>query len=338
MIDTDPTAVMGRRILAWILDLVLFAGVVLGVFAALAAPVDIPQGFVLDACERLQALDSDEARGCIELGDTAYITSTADTGIQTLTTLGYFAFFVLLQGLTGASPGKLLTGLRVVDEEGRRAGVGRSLVRTLLWVIDGAPWFLPLVGFVTGLTSTGHRRVGDLAAKTYVVSRAAVGAPPIPPEVAQFGAPTWSPPTAAPAPQSWAPAPPAAERPTLPAASPQAMPEPDVTTPVDEAPPEVGADPTWWSGPEADHATGDWAPPTTPGEEFDIVAEDASPTAGPTPFVAPGSEAPPPTAPSPALPPPQWDQARNTYIQWEPGPQRWLQWDTVHQRWKPIDS
>ena len=224
MIDSDPTAVMGRRILAWILDLLLFAAVVLGVFAALAAPVDIPEGFVLDACERLQALDSDEASGCIELGDTAYITSTADTGIQTLTSFGYLAFFVVLQGVTGGSPGKLLTGLRVVDEEGRRAGVGRSLVRTLLWVVDGAPWFLPLVGFITGLTSTGHRRVGDLAAKTYVVSRAAVGAPPFPPAVAQFGAPTWSPPTATDAPTPWdaaapAAAPPPAGPPTAPAAA-----------------------------------------------------------------------------------------------------------------------
>ena len=227
MIDSDPTAVMGRRILAWILDLLLFAAVVLGVFAALAAPVDIPQGFVLDACERLQALDSDEASGCIEFGDTAYITSTTDTGIQTLTTFGYFAFFVVLQGVTGGSPGKLLTGLRVVDEDGRRAGVGRSLVRTLLWVIDGAPWFLPLVGFITGLTSVGHRRVGDLAARTYVVPRAAVGAPPLPPAVAQFGVPTWSPPTATGgAPASWeAPtstAAPPAEPPSLPDEPPRA--------------------------------------------------------------------------------------------------------------------
>ena len=311
MIDSDPTAVMGRRILAWILDLLLFAGVVLSVFAALAAPVDIPEGFVLDACERLQALDSDEASGCIELGDTAYVTSTTDTGVQTLTSFGYFAFFVVLQGVTGGSPGKLLTGLRVVDEQGRRAGVGRSLVRTLLWVVDGAPWFLPLVGFITGLTSTGHRRVGDLAAKTYVVIRAAVGAPPLPPAMAQFGAPTWSPPTATGvAPTSWEPparttAPTAAGPPSLPQEPPRASPDPDVTTPVDEAPPEVGADPTRWSGPESDHTSGEWEPPT---------------------------------APAPALPPPQWDQARNTYIQWDPGPRRWLQWDTVHRRWKPIDT
>jgi uncharacterized RDD family membrane protein YckC len=220
VIDSDPTAVMGRRILAWVLDLLLFAGVVLGVFAALAAPVDIPEGFVLDACERLQAMDSDEASGCIEVGDTAYITSTADTGIQTLTTFGYFAFFVVLQGMTGASPGKLVTGLRVVDEQGGRAGVGRSLLRTLLWVVDGAPWFLPLVGFITGLTSTGHRRVGDLAAKTYVVSRGSVGAPPLQPAAEAYGTPTWSPPAATGAP--WeaptpAPAPPPAGPPTAPA-------------------------------------------------------------------------------------------------------------------------
>ena len=176
----DPTAVMGRRIVAWILDLAIFLAVVGSVFAGLADYVEIPDGFVLDACEELQRRYGDEASGCVEIGDRAYVTSAGDNGIQSLVSLGYFAFFVVLQGRVGASPGKLLTGIRVVDEYGRRPGIGRSLVRTLMWVVDGAPWFAPLVGFISGLTSTGHRRVGDLAARTFVVSRKDVGRPPLP--------------------------------------------------------------------------------------------------------------------------------------------------------------
>lgn len=176
----DPTAVMGRRILAWVLDLLVFGAVVGSVFAGLADYVEIPPGFAFDACDQLQDRYTDEASGCVEVGDRAYITSAGDNGVQTLVSLGYFAFFVVLQGVTGASPGKLLTGLRVVDEQGRTAGVGRSLGRTLLWVVDGAPWIVPAVGFITGLTSTGHRRVGDLAARTYVVGRRDVGRPPLP--------------------------------------------------------------------------------------------------------------------------------------------------------------
>ena len=183
------TAVMGRRILAWIIDLVIYVGLAIGLFAMLAEYVEVPDTFgFADACSQLQLQDGDAASGCIHLNDRAYITSTSDNAVQSLAALGYFAFFVLMQGIVGASPGKLVVGLRVVNTEGKRAGVGRSLLRTILWVVDGAPWILPLVGFITGLTTTGHRRVGDMAASTYVIARKDVGhpvstgAPATPPE------------------------------------------------------------------------------------------------------------------------------------------------------------
>lgn len=408
----DTTAVMGRRILAWLLDLALFVAVVGATFAGLAEYVEVPDGLGIDACGQLQDQDPDAASGCVELGDRAYITSAADNGIQTLVSIGYFVVFVVIQGTAGGSPGKLLTGLRVVDERGAKAGVGRSLVRTLLWVVDAAPWFLPLVGFIVGLTSTGHRRIGDLAAKTFVVSRRDVGTPPL-------ATATTAPPPAwgAPAAPSWpSPAPPAtppdapppstsvpnvadlspdisgvpADRPEPPPVSgtaappewhdpspeqepPRPAPPPEARAPADEAAPHVGADPEWWSGPEAAPTPEDaggaapveepppitwqdpspgtdevrdtlpgWSPPSTPGEDFGNATDDASPTAGPTPFVAPGSdpaaEAPAAEADAPAMPPPQWDPARNTYLQWDPTAQTWLQWDTVANRWKLIDT
>jgi hypothetical protein len=77
--------------------------------------------------------------------------------------------------------GKLLLGIRTVREDGRAAGMGKALVRWLLWIVDGFPYFLPLVGFIVALTSTGHRRVGDMAAKTFVVRKAAMGSPIIVP-------------------------------------------------------------------------------------------------------------------------------------------------------------
>ena len=216
----DPTAVMGRRILAWVLDLLIFGAVVGSVFAGLADYVEVPPGFAFDACDQLQDRYTDEASGCVEVGDRAYITSAGDNGIQTLVSLGYFAFFVVLQGVTGASPGKLLTGLRVVDEQGRIAGVGRSLGRTLLWVVDGAPWIVPAVGFITGLTSVGHRRVGDLAARTYVVGRRDVGLPPVSPPVTSWTQESWTAPS--PVAGGWPPAP-ATE---VPAAAPTDLPPP----------------------------------------------------------------------------------------------------------------
>ncbi|MDZ7673944.1 MAG: RDD family protein [Acidimicrobiales bacterium] len=412
----DRTAVMGRRTVAWILDLVIYLGLAIALFAALAEYVEIPDSIPsLEACDQLQFQDGDAAAGCLEVGDRAYLTSNADNGIQTLASLGYFLFFIVLQGATGASPGKLLTGVRVVREDGSRPGFGRSLGRTLLWIVDGAPWFLPIVGFVVGLTSTGHRRVGDMAAKTYVVARrdagqpVTVGSPVMPPTAAPWGAPPpptgppTAPPPAAPlrtndeladlgvapppsvedlAPrisgrpdEAPAPPPPLAGRPvdeppTLDITGPEPErpveaeqpPMPEIDGRVDYSPPEVDVDPDWWKGPEAspesaapapppdEQTLPDWAaeygpteaeqPPTTPTEEM-TTRYDASPTAGPTPFIAPGADpvTDAPTAPEPAsLPPPRWDAARNSYIQWHTDDQQWLQWDDGAQRWKLIDT
>ena len=462
----DPTAVMGRRILAWVIDLLLYLGLLLALFTAFAEYVEVPASLgVADVCDLVRASDptGDTVSSCLDvseipiegLEDRVFVTSADENAIQSLASLGYLVFFVVLQGVTGGSPGKLMTGLRVVDERGQRAGVGRSLVRTLLWVVDGAPWFLPLVGFIVGLTSTGHRRVGDIVARTYVVSARDRGRPVHPHEAqAPAGAQAWgsSPPTpawqdpaqavppasATPRPPSTAPptgpsrvrepvprvapgeavdpavpesvvpdisgvpgespappstagvsappewyditggrdetpsAPPTEEPPPVdPPTAESTVPSDEATMPADEAAPETGADPEWWSGPEAasQHppptardwpptAPGDgeaisgedptarvggeqrWTPPTTPNADFDTAA-DTSPTAGPRPFVAPGTDpaAETPTTPQATpTPPPQWDEARNTYIQWDPHQQMWLQWDTAANRWKIIDT
>src|SRR3546814_18146228 len=65
----------------------------------------------------------------------------------------------------------------VVGEDGRAPGLGKALLRWVLWVLDGFPYVLPLVGGIVALTTVGHRRVGDMAAKTFVVDRGAMGSP-----------------------------------------------------------------------------------------------------------------------------------------------------------------
>lgn len=204
----DATAVMGRRILAWVLDLLIYVGLSLALFASLAEYVDVSTlADSEDRCEVVRAsdLNGDQVSSCLDvaeipvegLEDRVFITGEDDNAVQSLASVGYLVFFIVLQGVTGASPGKLLTGLRVVDARGRRAGVGRSFVRTLFWIVDAAPWFLPLVGFIVGLTSTGHRRVGDIVAKTYVVAVRDTGTPVLP---HQAGAPAGAQPWAAPTP------------------------------------------------------------------------------------------------------------------------------------------
>lgn len=351
----DVTKVMGRRTLAWVLDLVLYLAFAITLFALLAEYVDVPAGSsFLDACERLQAQDGDAAAGCVELGDRAYITSNADNSLQTLAGLGYFAFFVIVQGVLGGSPGKLLTGLRVVTSDGTRAGVGRSLVRTVLWIVDGAPWFAPIVGFVTGLTTTGHRRVGDMAAKTYVIARRDVGRPVttgaavMPPAQGAWGAPppqvppqTWGQPATPPPMAGTAPPPPAASTPPPPASAPGDRPSPAVDeltpdisgVPADEPAPPLVADtsaPTWQPpglddpSPTADDpgaAPGE--PPATP--EIDGPVDVAAPEVSPSdewwsgPEADPGAAA---NAPEPEPEMPTWEDPSptpdTTGDSWEP--------------------
>ncbi len=268
----DVTAVMGRRTLAWVLDLVLYLAFAVAMFALLAEYVDIPTGAsVVDVCERLRFQDSDAAAGCVSIGDRAYLTSNADNGLQSLAAFGYFVFFVLLQGLVGGSPGKVLTGLRVVNEQGQRAGVGRSLLRTVFWIVDAAPWFAPIVGFVTGLTTTGHRRVGDMVAGTYVVARRDVGSPVstgaavMPPAQGAWGAP----PTGAP-PTAWTP----------PTAPPPATPAPTA------APPPVGTATIGASAPPLPEAPPAWTPPAPDGAPpVDLTSSGEPEAAQPVPEI-----------------------------------------------------
>lgn len=85
------------------------------------------------------------------------------------------AYFTLLEGLFGETVGKAVVGLRVTDQEGRRAGWRAVLVRNVLRVVDSFPGVY-LVGALVARFSPLHQRIGDRVAGTLVVrARAAVG-------------------------------------------------------------------------------------------------------------------------------------------------------------------
>lgn len=171
---------MGRRVGAWVVDALLFVLLVFlfnpveGPFAKYEA---IPEGWSgSEACEEIQ--DIRNVNTCVVVDDRVYYVGDA---IRLLGMVAAVVWFLLVygvwQGTTGATPGKTLLKVRVVNAAGTSPGIGKSLVRSLLWIVDGAPWVVPLVGFVTGLISTGHQRIGDRVAKTFVVGIADVGRP-----------------------------------------------------------------------------------------------------------------------------------------------------------------
>jgi uncharacterized RDD family membrane protein YckC len=176
----DPTAVMGRRIGAILVDFLLYA-LIMSFFAPtplspLAEYYEVPEGTGMeDACDSVDQAE-DNVVGCLLIGDRVYFTDGTDAAVQFAVWLAVVGLYSWLQGATGFTPGKRLFGIKAVDEHGRRPGFGKSLARTVLWVVDLLPYCIPgLVGFVTGLTTKGHRRVGDMAAKTFVVDKSHTG-------------------------------------------------------------------------------------------------------------------------------------------------------------------
>lgn len=79
---------------------------------------------------------------------------------------GYYIFFELLWN--GQSPGKRLTGLRVIRSDGSPISLAESTIRNLIRFIDFLPLFYA-AGVLTMFIDGKDRRLGDLAAGTLVV-------------------------------------------------------------------------------------------------------------------------------------------------------------------------
>lgn len=223
----DPTAVIGKRVLAFIIDFVIWIGLYLIVFFLLADSADSEFATCTGTCANI--------------GDTVYGVGGGKAAVVWLVYWGYLiVVFGVVEGLKGVTPGKALLGLRTVNEQGEAPGVGKGIIRALFLIVD--LMFCFLIGLVTAIATKKHQRVGDMVAKTFVVGKAdagrPIGAPAMAAEpygtpvgaAAPYGAPAPGVPTAPFAPAAPAPpvskdnpfgaAPPTAE----PAAAPQAAP------------------------------------------------------------------------------------------------------------------
>jgi len=142
----DPTDVLWRRTGAFCLDV--------AITTALAAVVGALLGWLFGAW----------------VGVAAYLAAG----------LAWWLFVsVAVQGSRGATPGKALCGLRVVDAGGRVIGTQQALTRTLLWPVDGFPYVVPATAFAASMSSRSGQRVGDRVARTWVVDKDFVGLPPV---------------------------------------------------------------------------------------------------------------------------------------------------------------
>jgi uncharacterized RDD family membrane protein YckC len=337
----DPTAVMGRRVAAWVVDSVIILAPSVALFTnelEFLEESDLDQSGT-DFCE--DYMDRNEGV-CVDAGDRVYFSD----GVPVAPWVAFLGLsvliYVLIQGLKGWTPGKLLFGIRTVAEDGRAPGIGRAIIRWLFLIVDGL--CAGLVGFIVALTSRGHRRVGDMAAKTFVVGGQYMGHPIAVPGMttnytaypAYPGYPGDRPPadlpqTLAP-PPTWGPAPTWAPPPKTAPPPATAPPQATADEPATVAPAESGEGAEASAAPQHPVGTAP-APEPAPADAAPAAgapAEDVVVTGQPSAEAGSTAEAATPDYN------PQWDPARGTYIVWSPERGHWLGWDDAAKEWKPL--
>jgi uncharacterized RDD family membrane protein YckC len=75
-------------------------------------------------------------------------------------------YFIAFEWLYGATPGKLILGMRVIMESGRNCTLGAACIRALLRYIDGLIFAIPAY---VSMKEPLLQRIGDKAARTIVV-------------------------------------------------------------------------------------------------------------------------------------------------------------------------
>lgn len=79
--------------------------------------------------------------------------------------LTYLAYNAFMERQSGGSFGKLAVGIRVVSLNGGDLTWSQVIIRNVLRIVDGLPFFY-LLGFIVVAVTANHQRIGDLAAGT----------------------------------------------------------------------------------------------------------------------------------------------------------------------------
>jgi uncharacterized RDD family membrane protein YckC len=80
-----------------------------------------------------------------------------------------FLYHWLLEGAFGATMGKAIVGVRVLNQRGGLPGLRSSAVRNVVRLLDAVPFYL--LGFFVAVFSPARRRIGDYAAHTVVLEQ-----------------------------------------------------------------------------------------------------------------------------------------------------------------------
>ncbi len=312
MTTPNPTAVMGRRISAALIDLLLPTLIAIAIGAIVwfgnAEKFDTSELGAPYSCAEMEYRSS---VSCFEFGNSIWIGTDEDDGGAYAVGFLVWLFVPLnafvIQGITGATVGKQMLGLRVVRGDGAIASFGWIALRSLMLLVATALNCVCFLGWIAELITASatkrHQRVGDMAAGTFVVLKSSVGSP-----VDPFASST-----------------------------------PNYQQSTQWSPPPTGASPYGSQASSAPRPWGSEAQAATPAPAQAPAAGSAIPPAWgiqPEPASAPGptpADATPNPTPAAADPTqPRWDEARQAYIAWEPSRGSWMQHDAATNEWKPI--
>lgn len=165
---------MGKRVFAFLVDATVHSAFGIALFGLWAQRTTEP------------VVTSSGARLNATFGQSSYVLQGGAAVAFMMLMLGLsFVHLVVVQGRTGATLGKRIMGLRVVDERGGVCGPRRAALRWLFWFVDDFPYLIPgAVGFFVAISTPQRRRVGDIVAGTFVVREAAMVGRPVPDEPA----------------------------------------------------------------------------------------------------------------------------------------------------------
>src|SRR5438309_1119385 len=119
-----PTKVVGRRVAAFVIDFLIWAAVIAISWYALTK--NVTPGRCIGGGIEING----KCRGFVASQSSHRTIWLIIVGVVTI------GLFIVMQGLTGRTPGKAMLGIKVTNGRGQRPGILRTIVREVLWIVD----------------------------------------------------------------------------------------------------------------------------------------------------------------------------------------------------------
>ncbi len=96
----------------------------------------------------------------------------APSAIQLLITIAVFPiiflYFILFEHLAGQTIGKKIMKIAVITQHGKKPAIKQAIIRNILRIIDGLPFFY-ILGIILIILTKQKQRLGDMIAHTIVI-------------------------------------------------------------------------------------------------------------------------------------------------------------------------